>query len=72
MTEKSREELLEEEATALLEEAAASDGVILRDWGVINRHRARRINEHETAFSDVWPSIKPSRIREDADVEEDQ
>jgi len=72
MTEKSLEDRLEDEATALLEDAAAADGVILRDWGVINRHRARRINEHETVFSDVWPSVKPSRIRDDADVEEDE
>lgn len=71
MTE-SPESLLEEQATRLLEESASAEGVILRDLGIINRHRARKINDHETVFSDVWPSIKPRRIREDSDIKEDE
>lgn len=62
---------LEDEATRLLEESVEAEGKILRDIGVINRHRARKINDHEIPFSAVWPSVKPRRIRTDDDVKDD-
>lgn len=63
MTEKSLEEL----ATELLEEDAERRGVILRDLGIINRHRARKINEHEIPMSAVWPNLVPAKAKDGED-----
>lgn len=68
MTDKS----LEEQATELLEEFARENGLILRDLGIINRHRARKINEHETPMSAVWPNLIPAKAKDSDDQLEEE
>lgn len=66
------EEWTEEVATLMLETAAADEGASLRDWGIINRHRARRINDVEIPMSQVWPNTLPKAGRGEATRWEDE
>lgn len=68
MSEPSPEELADE----MLAEYADSKGVTLRDLGIINRHRARRINDREMPMSSVWPNTLPPSIRPDKGDDEEE
>lgn len=66
MTEKSPEEL----ANEMLSDYARKQGKSLRKLGIIDRHRARRINDREIPMSLVWPNVIPAKARRD-DVEDE-
>ena len=61
------EKTLEEMANELLLEAARAEGVLLRDLGIIDRHRARKINDHEIPMSSTWSNLIPAHARTTGD-----
>jgi len=67
MTEKS----LEDQATELLKKSALEEGVLLRDLGIIDRHRARKINDHEIPMSSAWSNLIPASARGEEDWEDE-
>ena len=65
------EKTLEEQANELLAESARGEGVLLRDLGIIDRHRARKINDHEIPMSSAWSNLLPASARSEDDWEDE-